>query len=359
VEPTPRPAWVLNERWFFALVAVALPISTLLQVWVYAHFGGIAGYIEVTTEQTFRNNMPGMGFTFTFSESFPLVALLAFAVWARRRRRLCSWPVLLGVLALFFALVMFFGGLRSNRSNVVWNLFWAVAVVHFCLRPIPRKLMGLGVVFLVVFLWVFALYKVAGLDTVDVLADQETEDAVARKNGRTIDSVLFGDLGRSDVQAFLVYRLTGPYNDFEYGLGRTYLGALAIMVPKSVWPDRPVAAAKEGTEAQIGRAGFSPPWVESPRVYGLAGEAMLNFGPLAVPLAFIPWGLAVAWARRPLAAWHPDDPRFLLYPLLLILAFTALFQDAENLVFFLFKHGTVPFLVTLPALRPAPPIPTP
>jgi hypothetical protein len=249
---------------------------------------------------------------------------------------------------------MFFGGLRSNRSNVVWNLFWAVALVHFCLRPIPLKLIGLGVGFLLLFMWVFALYKAAGLGTVEVLADGEAREVVSRRSNRTVDNVILGDLGRSDVQAFLVYRLTAPSCDFEYGLGRTYLGGVAVLVPKNLWPSRPVATGREGTEAQYGRGSFNPPWTESPRVYGLAGEAMLNFGPFAVPFAFIPWGLLVAWVRRPLAAWHPADPRFLVYPLLVIFAFTALFQDVENLVFFLFKNGTVPVLVLLLALRPAP-----
>jgi hypothetical protein len=349
-----RPAWVLNERWFFALVAIALPASALLQVWVYAQFGGIEGFVAAATEQSFRNNMPGMGFTFMFSESFPLVALLAFVVFAQRRPWCRSWPVLLAVLAGFLLLMVFFGGLRSNRSNVVWTVFWAVAVVHFCLRPIPRRLVGLGVLFLVAFMWVFSLYKEVGLGTVDVLADRETQEVVTLKSNRTIDSVLLGDLGRSDVQAFLVYRLTRPDSDFEYAWGRTYLGGLAIVIPKSAWPGRLPGAGREGTQAQFGKPSYDPPWGESPRVYGLAGEAMLNYGPLAVPFAFIPWGLAVAWVRRPLAAWHPADPRFLLYPLLIILAFAALFQDTENLVFFLFKHGAVPFLVTLPALRPAP-----
>jgi hypothetical protein len=352
--PGTRPAWVLKERWFFALVAIALPISALLQVWVYVQFGGIAGYIEATTEQVFRNNMPGMGFTFMFSESFPILALMAFAVCARRRPRCRSWPVLLAALVVFFALMMFFGGLRSNRSNVVWNLFWAVAIVHFCLRPMPRWLIGVGVLFLMLFMWVFALYKAAGLSTVDAFTDWEAQEVLARKSNRTLDSVLLGDFGRSDVQAFLVYRLASPQSDFEYGLGRTYLGGLAIVIPKSLWPDRPPAAGREGTEAQLGRGSFDPPWTESPRVYGLAGEAMLNFGPLAVPFAFIPWSLFVAWVRRPLTTWHRADPRFLLYPLLVVLAFAALFQDAENLVFFLFKFGTVPFLVTVPALRPPP-----
>src|SRR5262249_31452640 len=150
----------------------------------------IAGFVEASTEQVFRNNMPGMGFTYMFSESFPILALMAFAVWARERPRCRSWPVVLAVLVGFFALAMFFGGLRSHRSNVVWNLFWAVALVHFCLRPIPLKLIGLGVGFLLLFMWVFALYKAAGLGTVEVLADGEAREVVSRKSNRTIDNVI-------------------------------------------------------------------------------------------------------------------------------------------------------------------------
>ncbi|MCI0461837.1 MAG: hypothetical protein L0Z62_33215 [Gemmataceae bacterium] len=344
-EPAPRTVWVLNERRFFGLLAVAMPATAALQFYIYSQFGGIAGYIETATSLSVRNTMPGMGPLFMLSESFPILAMMGYAVWARSRPRAQSWPVLFMVLAVFFVLVMFFGGLRSNRSNTVWNLFWAVGIIHFCIRPVPMKVIGAGLVFLVLFMYAYGLYKSAGLGTVDVLADSEAREAVASKSRRTLDIVLLDDFGRSDVQAYLLYRWTLPDNNYRLALGRTYVAALGILVPRGLWPDRPPNVAMEGTEAQHGVGTYTPESAESSRVYGLAGEAMLNFGPVGVPLAFLPWALGVVYVRRRLGAWSAGDARLLLYPLLIVLAFSMVFQDVENQLFFIFKYGAVPFLV--------------
>src|SRR5262249_45381155 len=101
----------------------------------------------------------------------------------------------------------------------------------------------------------------------------------------------------------------------------------------------------------FGKGTFEPEVSESTRVYGLAGETLLNFGPIAVPFAFVPWGLVVACLRRAATGWQPRDARFLLYPLLVAFALCMLFQDVDNLLFFLIKNGTVPLLVVWFALQ--------
>jgi uncharacterized membrane protein len=54
--------------------------------------------------------------------------------------------------AVFFGLLILFGGLRGSRSNFVWSLFWAVAVVHFCIRSIPRRVVFPGIAALLGFM---------------------------------------------------------------------------------------------------------------------------------------------------------------------------------------------------------------
>jgi hypothetical protein len=345
--------WSLSETRFFALLAVALPVSAVLQAMVYASYGGIVGYIEAATvwSETPRNTMPGMGALFMVSETFPILALMGFVVYARRRPRCQSWAVLMLALAVFFALAMLFGGLRGNRSNTVWNLFWAVGIVHFWVRPIPSRLIFAGLFFLTVFMYAYGLFKGAGLNAVDALASREDREALAVETGRPLESVILEDFGRSDVQAYLLYRMTVPDSDYEYALGRTYAVAPAILAPRSLWPNRPPNMAKEGTDAQFGMGTFEPTVAESSRVYGLAGEAMLNFGPIAVPFAFLLWGLAVGYIRRRLTAWAPGDVRFLLYPLAVVVSFAAVFQDMENQLYFVIKFGTVPFLLIWLASR--------
>lgn len=340
-----KRVWTLNEKRFFMFLVVALPLSALLQVWVYSRFGGITGYIEAARDMTRRNSMQGMGMVFMFSEVFPILSMIGFALCARHFPRLRSWGVLIGVMAVFLVLALFFGGLRGNRSNTVWNLFWAVGIIHFWIRPIPRWLIMVGLISLTTFMYAYGLFKGAGLEAVEALESAEARQALAEQTRRPVESVLLDDFGRSDVQAFLLYRLMMPGSDYEYAWGRTYAVSLAILVPRSLWPERPPNMAKEGTEAQFGMGTFEPDWSESSRVYGLAGEAMLNFGPVAVPFVFMLWGLVVAFVRRLPLGWSPDDARLLLYPLAVILAFSAVFQDTENQLFFVIKYGAVPFLL--------------
>lgn len=352
-EAPAHPTWSLNERAFFGLLAIALPATAALQAMVYASYGGIAGYIEAATDLSDnpRNTMPGMGPLFMFTETFPILALMGFVVYARRRPVWQSWPVLMLALAIFFALAMLFGGLRGNRSNTVWNLFWAVGIVHFWVRPIPSRLIFAGLVFLTVFMYAYGLFKGAGLDSLDSLHTSEGRETLAAETGRPLESTILDDLGRSDVHAYLLYRLTASDSDYEYAWGRTYAVAPAIFVPRSRWPNRPPNMAKEGTDAQFGMGTYEPVAAESSRVYGLAGEAMLNFGPIGVPFAFLAWGLAVSYVRRRPAAWAKGDARFLLYPLAVVVAFSALFQDMENQLFFVVKNGAVPFVLIWLATR--------
>ena len=345
--------WSLNARRFFMLLAVALPLTALLQALVYASYGGLVGYIEAATDQSDnpRNTMPGMGMLFMVTETFPILAMMGFVVSARYRSRLQSWPALMMALAAFFVLAMLFGGLRGNRSNTVWNLFWAVGIVHFWIRPIPSRLIFAGLIFLTFFMYAYGLFKGAGLNALEVMQNSEEREALAAETGRPLESTILDDFGRSDIQAYLLYRITAPDSDYEYAWGRTYAVAPAILVPRALWPNRPPNMAKEGTDAQFGMFTYEPVTAESSRVYGLAGEAMLNFGPIAVPFAFLIWGLAVNYVRRRPAAWARDNARYLLYPLAVVVAIAAVFQDMENQLFFVIKNAAVPFVLIFLATR--------
>jgi hypothetical protein len=356
VMPAEAPAkriWALNETRFYVLLALALPATAVLQTMVYASYGGIVGYIEAATyvSESPRNSMPGMGALFMVTETVPILALMGFVAYARRHPRCQSWVVLMLALTVFFALAMLFGGLRGNRSNTVWNLFWAVGIVHFWIRPIPIRLIFAGLLFLTLFMYAYGLFKGAGLNAVVALESKEAHETLAAETGRRLESTILDDFGRSDVQAYLLYRMTAADSDYEYALGRTYAVAPAILLPRSLWPDRPPNMAKEGTEAQFGMGTYDPTVVESSRVYGLAGEAMLNFGPIAVPFAFLLWGLAVNYIRHRPACWAPGDVRFLLYPLAVVVAFATVFQDTENQLYFVIKFGAVPIALLWLAMR--------
>ncbi|MCA1602267.1 MAG: hypothetical protein LC776_11700 [Acidobacteria bacterium] len=194
-------------------------------------------------------------------------------------------------------------------------------------------------------MYVYGFYKAVGLDAVEAFESAEARADLSHSTNRTFEGVLLGDLARSDVQAYLLYQLATPESDYEYAWGRTYLGAAALLIPQTIWPERPPTKVKEGTEVQYGMSAYHNGLLVSSRIYGLAGETMLNFGPIMVPLAFSLLGFIVGRVRYWLLAWDTSDMRLLLLPFLINLCFVVLTMDADNFLVILIKNFSVPFLV--------------
>jgi hypothetical protein len=328
--------WRLRKRRLLWLLGAALLVTLVAQVYEYASFGGISGYID--TYMNRPEEFQGTGWLLMISESFPILAMIAFAIWARRRNWFLSPVAILLILALFCAVELLFGGLRGSRSNTVWAVFWATGIIHFWLHRIRKTAVYIGLAGLLAFLYFYGFYK----EQTDPNLDMEQRIAVAQKRGRTLHGEILGDLGRADVQAYLLYRMASPGSDYEYARGKTYVGAAALLIPRSIWPDRPATSVEFGTDVQHYMGAYEPGKMESSKVYGLAGEAMLNFGPWSVPLAFITLGLLVGWVRRLKGGLLPFDCRLLLTPFLVNLCFAYLAGDSDTTVFFIFKNGLLP-----------------
>lgn len=339
--------WQIDSRRFRLVVPFALLITGVLQVAVYARYGGVLAYLQTATDLEDPRAMQGMGFIFLIAESFPLIAMMAFAVYAKDRPRFRSWRWLAFVLIAYFALALLFGGLRGSRSNTIWALFTAVGVIHFWLRPLTKKMIFAGLAILLVFMYFYGFVKGAGSDGLRAIVSNEARAELVETTGRDWHTTLLGDLGRTDVQALLLYRLTDSQFDYRLAYGRTYVGGAAIVIPRQLYPSRPIDKAKEGTEALYGRGSYIPGVLVASRVYGLAGETMLNFGPLLIPVAFGVWGLIVGRIRSLAWSWRPGDARFLILPILINLSFVILISDSDNLVFFIVKRLAVPLIVLL------------
>lgn len=341
-----KSVWLINPNRFFPIITFAMVISLVLQTMVYSRFGGVLGYIASATSGD-ESAFEGMGILFLFSESFPILAMMAFGVYAQKYKRLNSWPILLIILVIFLALQMFFGGFRGSRSNTIWALFWAVGIIHFMIRQVTRKQIAVGLVFLLFFMYFYGFFKADGIDGVKTaFSGRDARTQLEAESGRTWQGLLLGDLARSDIQASTLRNLMRPDSDYEYAFGETYLAATTLMVPSFMMPDTPFKhKIMKGTEMLYGKDSFQEGVWESSKVYGLAGEAMLNFGPFALPLAFIPFGILVGFIQRKLFEWDALDSRMILMPMLVNLAFIVLVSDLDNVIFFMFKNSGLPVLV--------------
>jgi hypothetical protein len=330
-------------------LTTALVVTAAIQTYVYIHFGGIDGYVDLFVMETDKgkSSFTGWGWIFILSESFPRLAFMAFALFLWRQQKRPSWGWVAGAFAVLFVLLILFGGLRGSRSNVVWSLFWAVAVTHFCIRSIPRKVVFPGVAALLAFMVIYSAYKHGGTkDFERVMKGEKSE------RGSTLTQVALGDLSRSDVQAFLYYRMSRVGTDYELAGGRTYLAAFTLLIPQALWPDRPPTKVHEGSWILWGKDAVI--YGDASNLYGLAGESMLNFGPGFVPLAFGIFALLVHVVRRFVYRLHPRDGRVFLLPIFISLCILGLVCDSDNVVFFLFQYGATVGIVLLFISRPDP-----
>jgi hypothetical protein len=336
--------WRADPETFRIVSAVALAITGILQVLVYRQWGGISGYIEAFHQQA--GTFEGMGWVFMISESFPILLAFAFIVYASRRSRKPTWFTLGLSLVLFFALQMLFGGLRGSRSNTVFRLFWVVGAIHFLVRPVSKRLIFGGVATIIAFMYVYGFYKSHG-DLGSLAAGPEERERLTKQTGRSLQAIILGDLGRADVQAYVLYRLVTDPRDFSFTCGRTYLSSATMLIPKWLLPERPAGIVKEGTDILWGPGAYEARVWETSRIFGLAGEAMLNFSPLSVPLAYAVLGFLVSRLRFWINALQRGDLRFLLVPFCVLQCVIAISSDSEQIVFNAISKGFLPCLLVM------------
>jgi hypothetical protein len=345
--------WRINLKWLFFAGVAGLSISAVVQYLLYARFGGVAGFIDAFTDFAHTidvaddtdSALAGLGWLLMIAEAFPIFALICFVSWTKRKRFRPGSLTVVIVLVSFFVARIFFGGLHGSRSNTLYALFWAAGIIHFCLRPMTKKFVLIGICFLFAYMYVYGFYKSMGRDFVTAFQEGTTAAELGEDTGRTLEGLVLGDFGRTDIQAFILYRLSLPDRDYHLALGRTYLSTLAQLIPRGVWPDRPPNTRKEGTEIQYGVGSYDPHGWASARVFGIAGEAMLNFGPFAVPFAYLVFGIVVGGVRRFIWRLDQGDTRLLLVPFLITLCFWLLLGDSDTFLFVMIKDGLPPALL--------------
>jgi hypothetical protein len=334
--------WRIDKGRFRKVLPVFIIVSAIAQTLVYARFGGISGYMDSRISDP--ESFVGLGWIFMISESAPI--LIAFFIVVNMQQRKINWSRASLALVALFAVQMYFGGLRGSRSETVQLLFWVLGCIHFLIRPVPRRLVYPGFAFLMAFLYFYAFYKAMGKDATEAItASPEDRMYLAQQKHKTFRGLVLFDMARADLQAYILYRLMNDGKDFDYAKGRTYLGSIAIWIPRVILPERPYTKLKEGTEIQYG-SGYDPE-NNSSHVYGMAAEAMLNFGPIAAPLTYAAFGLFIGWFKRQIDGLAPQDARFLLVPLGVYMCLGVLLGDSDNNAFGLAKNGLMPFLVVL------------
>ena len=339
-----RNAWIVESGRFWTLLPILLLVSAFLQGMIYSGRGGLVGYMESYTRRDMAWQTES-GFVAVFAESFPILAMMGYAILARRRPALASWTALVLLMGVMLLVSLFFGGLKGSRSNTINSLFWIVGIVHFGIRPLPKKVLLSGMFVLAVVLYAYTLvYKTGGLNGLRMVESGADVDYLESKTGRSLQGTLLGDIGRADMQAFILHQLCDPHFEYTLGMGRTYFATLCRFIPRSIWVYRPELKSFEGTELLYGKGTYDPVKFYTSYVFGATAEGMFNFGPIAVPFVFLLWTFLIARSRKWIYSLAAIDVRRLLAPLLVLVCYMSFPGDSDNIHYMVFKWGTLPFL---------------
>jgi len=338
-----KTIWRINEKRLALLVGFALIVSFAMQWTIYRNFGGMFGMVEIYMQRGVGENpFAGMGWMAALAETFPVLFIIGVAVLTRRSRLWNSQLTVAAVLFGVFLATLYFGGLKGSRSNIFFTILWAAGVLHLWVRPIGKKTVVVAPLLLFLFMNTYLFYKRGGIEGLMSITDPMAREELAseRRLGSPELFILLHDFARADINALVLYSVHTA-DDYDYSLGRSYLAAVVSVIPRAVWPDRPDTLGKERSDLLFGRGSAVP----VSYAIGLAGEAMMNFGPLAVPLTFAVLALVIIGVRRVLYQLHPEDGRRLLMPLLLILCFVVPMGEFESVMYTMAKNGLVPLTI--------------
>jgi hypothetical protein len=341
--------WKIDRKRFHFFFSLALVCSVAGAYAFFSDLNGIPGMVK-----SFEENLQaytGKGWLLVFA--WPLSVLcfiVVIYVWSNRdirRRRPASIGILL--VCAFGISQFILMGWYGSRSATIWALFWMSGIVHYRVNRLSRKFIAPGLVFLIAFMYFYGFYKEQGRNGFSVIAAPSTW-LQPKGYQRDIKLLLLDDLAHADVNAYMLYNMIKFPEDYDYRWGLTYAGAPTFLVPRSLWPNRPNYKVDAGTEATLGKSST----YDSTRVYGLMGEALLNFGPWGVVPLFALYGASLGWYRRKLTTWDISDARLFLAPLVTILFVAAFISDSDNVLFLFVVDGsliTAAFLASIKKIR--------
>ncbi|SCG78681.1 hypothetical protein [Micromonospora humi] len=369
-QPTRVTPWSARQRQvdrsLFVLVgSVAIMISLGAFALILAKFGGFSGYLATMADRyNLTDRTRGLGWLVIIGESFPpLIFAVVVVRWREWLAAHPRWAYLL--LTVLVVMQVAAGGARGARSNTIWPVLLGLIMLHLVVVRVSRRALLTCLLVFGLFMYVGGLYKDAGADMLGLFKGQRTTQDLEDETGRDLPTMVLADLGRSDVQALALHRQREGYA--PSGNGITYLGDVAFLVPPRILPAeaRPPSKSVVGTDMLYGSGAWAS-GQRSSRIFGLTGEAILNFGYLGGIASFLVLGLAVRWMRRCYrrAQQNQDLLPKLVTPALCVGLILFHGSDLDNVTWYLAKQ-VLPLMLVLwlalrtrpqaPALTPLPP----
>jgi hypothetical protein len=295
-----RKTWSFNPGKLFSFGSILLCVSFITQIYIYASFGGIGGFINAFSERqsvglSEYNPFKGYGLAMLIAESFKVLLPIMVIYLFRNSPSIKTRKGFISMMFIFLILFLFFGGLRGSRSSTLFSLFFAAGMYHFYIQPISRKMVILGGIAFILFSSGYYWYKIAGSNGISAIWDSSSIDVHSEREDVT-KYLISRDLGRMDIQSLALKRHLSE--DYEYSLGRTYLVSIFSSIPKQIIPYSPDQITKEKTEILYGEGRYSPGSIrQTTLVMGQFGESFINFGIPGIFFFFCALGWLSGWIQ--------------------------------------------------------------
>lgn len=302
-----------------------------------------AGMLYVNTETLARDANSSITF-YLLSGVVPTMFILVIV--ANFKGKHIDKSIIWALILILAILCVVFCGIRGSRSGIIIAFVTGMMWIHLMVRPFRwGELAALGAVGAILIL-AYGRYKYGGLGAVFGTDDKSLEYANSMLDPLRIFLL---DLGRAEVQAVVFDNFNQGHFVPRYN-GETYIRSLTLILPQSWEPSWPRPKTVVGGLALYHPNGSGQTeGLLSSRIYGLTGEAILNFGYLAIPVVFFLFGMVHSWLLAALDRMKGAAQIFV--PLAIVLPMMILFVDMDNLVIFLIMYWSIPVLVVAVSLR--------
>jgi hypothetical protein len=299
----------------------------------------------------------GFGIPIVFRSCVPILLMFlitCFSLSARHKTK--SLFVLSAILLVLTGISLIFNGLTGNRGSTVFTAFWIVGVIHYFWRPIRRYEIIILVVCFLLFMFTYLFYKQYGVYGLKTFLNEGAQAAQATGRDRierSFSGMLVGDMSRSHIHSYAAYVLIQEPYSYRLRYGATVPADIMSIVPRWLFPNQYNVGGYSGkhvagTEMIRGPNTFDAYTMmgREPRMWGIAGNMMLNFGIYSVPFGYLILGVFVGWSQRVVRKWRAtSDIRLLFAPLLVMLALIILAMDPQVMTMYTLRYFMLPILI--------------
>jgi len=314
-----------------ALAYLFAALSLCALAFMYVKLGGYSHVVQLYNTRVESNGTDydpfrGLGVIQAFANTSPLWVFVCLTM--RKRRNVLFTTIAFVQLG---ALGWLSAGVAGSRQGIVFVLVFALFIYHGFVKPISaRKARTFGIGVALTGILLIPLKLGLGYSDLAKLPQRFAEQRDLEVSMGPLSAFLFRDLSRFDVQAVAINEVEKPA--YELAMGRSFVGALASIVPSALWHDKPDTFAQEKSE--IVRALERGTMDKTTLLFGMPGEFLINFGLPGFVLSFaIPIWLLVTLNRvgRHSSRW--TALRTVLWPL----PFLFFLFDSNVLVYYIVR----------------------